>query len=365
MTYDQLEQLFQPQGTGQVYFSPGAAAGTYPVGAKPITEAPPEIQYRYQQQLRSRPIGDISPIVMTDYTHSRMTLGPTTYTHEQQIAGQQAEQESLYASRAAAVAASRGRVATTSPATKAVSPVSAALGTPQEQLAAFDARVPKQLPMTQAQRDEQLALHETIGKQEQDRMESAAKFFDEALLKGTIRQDPNSGLKMLQKKKVINPVDGSETMVDDYTELPPATKAMLLELVKRGVRSPDTYGMKGLSANKLPDAAAAGDPRLDYNANLQPDRGILGPIMNAATPSRSFTEASNMFDSGVPAAIGNIIPRASNIVQGAFNSLGRTLVGDSYTGVPDVPMWMNPPPPPSGSYFSPAEIAAIMARQPF
>lgn len=103
MDYEQLEAMFQPQGTGQVYYSASAPAGSVPLGAKKIEDAPIEVQYRYQEQLRQkRAMGDIAPAIITDYSKSKMKLGPTTYTQEQKIASQRDATAAYYDQKQAA-----------------------------------------------------------------------------------------------------------------------------------------------------------------------------------------------------------------------------------------------------------------------
>lgn len=417
MTYDQLEALFQPQGTGQVYYSPGAPAGTFPVGAKPITEAPPEIQFRYQQQLRSRPIGDISPIIMTDYTKSRMTLGPTTYTRAQQNEGllptvgrhgykggsyrpptnpegmqdyelNQTPHPMVKANPAMAATMAAATPVTGATTRRASTGTIDPLLTPAEKLAKFQRAVSPQLPMTAEERTYKATLDQEIGQAEQDRMESAAKFFDDALMKGDIRQDEGKGLTMRQKRLVTDPATGQQSQVEDYHELPVATKQMLLELVKRGVRKPEDYGMKPFVAQQTATVPAAAE-RLDYNANLQPNRGLIGSAMEAVSSPEMVRarDASIFGQRGLPASIGNLLTGStlSNFVGSTVDSLGRTLVGDRYSSemrgplsgvlnplapflpgmglTPEIPQF-GAPAAPGGTYLSPAEIAAILARQP-
>lgn len=389
MDYEQLEALFQPQGTGQVYYSPTAPAGTYPVGAKPLSEAPPEIQFRYQQQVRNKPIGDIAPSIITDYTRSKMTLGPTTYTREAAIAGKHEEREQMQEYRL-----NRHPVLKANPATSTAVKdyeLTASTQTSQERLDAMDKDV---LPQTAEEKLKRKALIADIGKQEEKRLSDAKKFFEEGLLTGRIKQDPGEGLKILQKKKVKDAFD-KETEIEEYGELPTQQQYLFTQLLKKGLIDPKSYGLQGVKVpgqqpiGELLDPMSAGaqlpapfpknygaasfaperfalDPTAPGAAlPPPPNRGLVGSAMDAVRQNLPGTMAgvkTSMMDTAYNAA--NLIPRATNLIGGAQNSILTKLFGDSYSPVADVPMWMNRPEE-TLSGLTAIQIAELRARDPY
>ena len=105
MTFDQLQNLFEPAGTGQQYTDSAAMRNMFR-NARPISEAPLEVQFNNQKMLRNNAtMGDITAPIITDYSKYNMTMGPTTYTQENRIGAEREYRESQYADRAATTAA--------------------------------------------------------------------------------------------------------------------------------------------------------------------------------------------------------------------------------------------------------------------